>query len=266
MMGVSQVEINSTFLNRPLFLEPSRVTTLIENTKKADFGAVSVEAKPFQIIRGVAIIPVNGVLVHAYYNYFGETLYSGIGNSLSQALEDPEVRGIALVFDSGGGDVSGCFDLSDKISAASEIKPVISVLDDCAYSAAYCLACAASVVTIPSTGGAGSIGVIALRLDLSGAMEKQGIKIHHIHHGDQKTDSYPTVPLSKAAEKRLQADVDTLGQQFCELVARNRGLDVEDVLGFEAGTFMGQAAVDAGLADEIMTPDEALLKFMGDFD
>jgi signal peptide peptidase SppA len=262
MRGRSPMEINPCFLNKPLFLEPSKVSHLIENTKKAVIGGKMVEGKPFEFIRGVAIIPISGVLVHDYYNYFGETLYSNLANSLFAAVSDPDVTGIALVFNSGGGDVSGCFELSDKIAEAREVKPIIAVLDDCAYSAAYCLACATSMITLPSTGGAGSIGVIALRSDITGAMEKAGVKITHLQFGDFKTDSYPTTELTKEGAKRLQADVNVLGEQFCELVAKNRDLDVDAVKAMEAGTFLGQAAVDAGLCDAVMTLDEALVGFM----
>jgi len=34
---------------------------------------------------------------------------------------------------------------------------------------------------------------------------------------------YPTTPLSDEAESKMQADIDTLGEMFVALVARNRG-------------------------------------------
>src|ERR1019366_3372544 len=257
------MDINASFLNRPLFLDPSRVSLL---ERKASFGGKMVESKPFEFIRGVAIIPVAGVLCHDYYNYFGETLYSNIGNSLFAAIEDPDVAGIALVFNSGGGDVSGCFDLTAKIAEAREVKPIVAVLDDVAYSAAYCLACATSMITIPATGGAGSIGVIALRMDMTGAMSKAGVEITTIKFGEMKDDSYPTSPLSKEGKKRLQADVDTLGEAFCEIVARNRDMDVDTVRGSEAGTFLGEKAVSAGLADMVMNPEDSLRLFIDEME
>jgi hypothetical protein len=58
--------------------------------------------------------------------------------------------------------------------------------------------------------------------------------------------------------KEIQASVDHYGLQFAEAVAEFRALKVADVLAMEAGAFYGQAAIDAGLADEIATFDEAV--------
>jgi ClpP class serine protease len=57
----------------------------------------------------------------------------------------------------------------------------------------------------------------------------------------------------------MQADIDTLGEMFVDLVARNRGLDASDVRDTEARCFLGDAAVKAGLADAVMSAEEALV-------
>jgi ClpP class serine protease len=100
--------------------------------------------------------------------------------------------------------------------------------------------------------------VIALRLDITRALEEMGIKITTLQFGEQKTDTYPTTPLSNDARDRLQADIDALGIQFVDLVARNRGMRGDDIRDMEAATFLGSAGVESGLADAVASPEEAL--------
>ena len=72
----------------------------------------------YDVVAGVAVIPINGTLVQKS-GYMrptcGMTGYDGIRANLSMALEDDGVRAIMLDIDSGGGEVAGCFDLVDAI-------------------------------------------------------------------------------------------------------------------------------------------------------
>lgn len=220
----------------------------------------SAPARPYDLIEGVAIVPVNGVLVHEetwFSCFFGETGYDRIRASFDAALADPEAQAIALHVNSPGGEVAGCFDLADAIYAARGAKPIWAILDESAYSAAYALACAADVITVPRTGGTGSIGVVSMHLDITAALDKFGLKVTTIQFGARKTDLYATTPLSQEARARMQAEVDTLGEMFVDLVARNRRLAASAVRATEAATFLGDAGVDAGLADAVMSPTEA---------
>ena len=55
----------------------------------------------------------------------------------------------------------------------------------------------------------------------------------------------------------MQAEVDQLGEMFVSMVSRNRKISAERVRNTEAGTFLGEAGVDAGLADVVASPQEA---------
>jgi hypothetical protein len=74
---------------------------------------------------------------------------------------------------------------------------------------------------------------------------------------DRKADFAETHPLSAAARKRAQADVDVLGAMFDALVARNRRMSSSRVRGYQASTFLGARGVRAGLADAVMAPNQA---------
>ena len=90
------------------------------------------------------------------------------------------------------------------------------------------------------------------------ALSDAGVDVTLITKGAFKADGSDMKKLAPGALKRMQADIDAVGLLFDQTVARNRGLKVADVAGFEAATFMGALGVKAGLADAVMAPDEAI--------
>lgn len=142
--------------------------------------------QPFTMIDGIAVIEIAGTLVHrgAWIGQSsGLTSYEGIAAQLQAALADPAVHGIALDIDSFGGEVAGAFDLADRIRAARAQKPVHAFVAEHALSAGYVLASQADRIILPRTGAVGSIGVVALHTDMSGALDQKGIAVTLIHVG-----------------------------------------------------------------------------------
>ncbi len=215
---------------------------------------------PYDLKQGVGIVSIEGTLVQKLGSmrpYSGMCGYDGIRSCFCEAMKDPEVKAIALHIDSPGGEVAGCFDLVDLITAARGTKPIWAILDECAFSAAYAIASAADHITIPRTGGAGSIGVIAMLVDLSQALQKAGLKVNIIQFGARKADGNQFQALPKEARDRFQAQIDMLGGLFVETVASNRSLDASDIIDMEAATFMAGDALAQGLVDAVMSPAEA---------
>jgi signal peptide peptidase SppA len=214
----------------------------------------------YEVIGGVAIIEIRGTLVQRQMGLrpvSGLTGYGAIRQNFCMALGDEAVKAIAFDIDSPGGDVAGCFDLTDEIYLARGRKPIWAILDETAASAAYALAAACDRVIVPRTGYAGSIGVIVLHVDLSRMLEKEGVTVTVLQFGDRKADGQPAIPLSDPAREALQADIDTVGELFVNSVAYYRGLEPARVRATEAAVFLGQAGVKAGLVDAVMAPSEA---------
>ncbi|HEF4732735.1 S49 family peptidase [Burkholderia multivorans] len=235
----------------------------------SDMGAEDepVDMRPYEVWEGVARIPIQGTLVHklgTLHPWSGMTGYDGIRSLLSLAMEDPEVRAIVLDIDSPGGEVAGCFDLTDAIYEARGQKPIWSILTESAYSAAYAIASASDRIIVPRTGGTGSVGVICMHVDFSKALSQAGIDVTLIHYGERKADGNEYSALSKDARARIQADVNAMGELFVETVARNRSLTAARVRSTQAGTFLGAAGVEVGFADAVMAPDEALASLLAE--
>jgi signal peptide peptidase SppA len=254
-------------LNRPLALlrtEAEVLASLLQGRRvpsaMEDYGGVTRQAtyeRQYQIINGVAIVPINGVLFQSSCGWWDSTGYDWIRQTFLMALTDPDVRAIMLDINSPGGEVSGCFDLADTIYAARGDKPIWAVLNESAYSAAYALASAADRIVVPRTGGVGSVGVIWMHVDWSAALSEMGVKVTFITYGARKADGHPEIPLSKEAIERFQADIDNMGDLFVETVARNRNIAAAKVRETEAATLLGSDGVKIGFADSVMAPDAA---------
>jgi signal peptide peptidase SppA len=225
------------------------------------------QARAYEVVEGVAIIPVTGTLVQKLGTlrpYSGMTGYDGLRANLSMALTDDAVRAVVLDIDSPGGEVAGCFDLADSIYKARGSKPIWSILTESAYSAAYALASACDRIVVPRTGGTGSVGVICMHVDMSKALGAAGVNVTLIHYGDRKADGADSKPLSDEALSRYQSDVDAMGELFVKTVARNRGLSVKVVRATQATTFLGAAGVEIGFADAVQAPDEAFRSLLAE--
>ncbi len=222
--------------------------------------------QPYAVIDGIAVIEIAGTLVHrgAWIGQSsGLTSYEGIAAQLQAAVADPGVRGIALDIDSFGGEVAGAFDLADRIRAARAQKPVHAFVAEHALSAGYVLASQADRIILPRTGAVGSIGVVSLHTDMSGALDQKGIAVTLIHAGTHKIDANPYQPLPEALHDQMQRELEVVRFLFAETVAAGRGdrLTHGGALATEAAVFRGADAIAAGLADELADPVTAFRAF-----
>lgn len=251
-----------TIVLTPMAFDDEMETEQARARRATDFG--------YDIVAGVAVIAIEGTLVQKLGSlrpFSGMTGYDSIRLALFNALADPEVRAIVFDVDSPGGEVAGCFDLADLIYSRRGEKPMWAILAEHAYSAAYAIASAADVVTIPRTGGAGSVGCIMLHMDFSRALDEAGIKVTLIKHGDRKYEGNEFEPLSKEAFAHAQAQIDATGEIFVETVARNRGIKASAVRATQALTYQGPEALTVSFADAVAAPEDeafpALLAELG---
>jgi ClpP class serine protease len=150
------------------------------------------------------------------------------------------------------------FDLADRIYAARGKKPIWAVANEDAFSAAYAIAAATERLYVSRTAGVGSVGVIAVHLDQSQAEAEAGLAYTAIYAGARKNDLSPHAPLSDPARLLLQQEVDRVYGLFVNTVARMRRLSPEAVVATEAGIYMSEQAIAAGLADRNGTLETAL--------
>jgi signal peptide peptidase SppA len=222
---------------------------------------------PFDVVEDVAVITVEGTLVHKgrwIGSLSGETSYEGLSAQIRLAADDARIRGIVLEVDSFGGGVQGCFDLVDTIFEARAAKPIHAILTENACSAGYAIASAADHITVPRTGLVGSIGVLCMHVDFSQMLAKNGMAVTFIQAGEHKTDGNSFEPLPDDVRADFQARVDGTWDLFLDTVGRNRGarLSSEEARATQAACIEGDDAVDIGLADAVAAPLDALESFL----
>jgi signal peptide peptidase SppA len=239
---------------------PTAVMNKLQAFAEIGSGVTSVDAG-YVLIDGVALIEISGGLTYRGYGWW-DTTYSEIRDRFRMAMADERVDRIVLLIDSPGGEVGGVFDLVDEIYQARGTKPIVAVVDEMAFSAAYMIASAADMVYLPATGQVGSIGVIAIHVDQSGFDRNLGLCYTAVYAGNHKNDYSSHKPLNPEARDALQAHVDKLYDMFTAVVARNRGLSQAAVVGTQAGIYLGDAAVAAGLADGVLPVRNILEKMI----
>ena len=217
------------------------------------------QSKPFAFADGVAIIPVHGTLINRFGSTYGwVTGYNFIRAQHNAALMDPDVKLIVHDHNSYGGEAAGCFELADDIYNSRTVKPTYAVVDSNCYSASFALASAATKLYVIPSAGVGSIGVVAMHVDMSKALDKFGVVITFIHSGDHKVDGNPYEALSAEVKADIQASVDKSRGKFVALVARNLGLDSKIVHNTEARTYRADDALELGLVHAIAVPSAVL--------
>lgn len=201
---------------------------------------------------GVAIIEANGPLfkrANLLQAMSGATSYEIIRRDFQSALDDSKVKAIALMIDSPGGEAMGANELSQAIFDARGKKPIVAYVGGMGASAAYWIASAADRIVVDPTAILGSIGVQVAFVEKVAKGEKK-----YRFVSSQSPNKNPDVGTEEAG-KQIQTTIDAMAQVFVESVARNRGVAIETVLKDfgKGGTFVGQMAIDAGLADAIGT-------------
>lgn len=280
--GPTLTQIASRVLNRPLLLHPTKAEIILQvlqgrlPLEGARAEALRPEANRFlgsatdengrmrsyNVTHGVALIPIVGTLVNRggwIGAYSGMVSYEGLSQQLREAKVDPTVSAVLLDIDSPGGEATGMFTIAEQVRELAATMPVTAFVNDMAASAAYGIASAASEIVVSPTSIVGSIGVVLTHLDRSGELEQKGVRATLIYAGKHKVDGNPFGPLSEAVQADLQAEVLKFYDQFVGLVARARpGLTEAAIRATQARTFIGQDAIEQGLADRIATLEVVL--------
>lgn len=271
-MGSSEVASSAMFadLKELASADPVVEAAAWEERKKAlasAYGYHEVDGapneKPYAFANGKAIIPVHGILINRMnWCWSFCTGYNFIRSLVSAAEADPDVDGIIYDVNSYGGMVAGCRETADAIYKAK--KPSIAVVDANCYSAAYMLASQTGQIVVTPTGGAGSIGVVLMHLDVSKALEDAGLKVTFVYAGSHKVDGNPYEPLSAEVEADFQTEIDSCYDMFVATVVRGRDMTDAEVRDTEARMYRADDALAVGLIDAVQNPDDAVEAFFLD--
>lgn len=210
-----------------------------------------------RIEKGVAVIPIHGVIAHRA-SAVGR-LSSNVGTSvehirqdLETAMADDSVQAVVLDVDSPGGSVSGIDELATEIRAARDRKPIVASTDGLMASAAYYLASQADRVIATKSSMVGSIGVIASFLDDYRYLAGKGIDPVVVKSVPGKGGVQTNGSFSDSDRADLQREVDAYHAMFVDAVAAGRRMTGEDAKAIADGrTYTGAEALSRRLIDAV---------------
>ena len=172
--------------------------------------------------------------------------------TIQAVAEDDGAKALLVYIDSPGGSVVGGETLYWSLRAVANEKPVVALMGDVAASAGYMTALGADHIYARTGSLTGSIGVILQSADITGLLEKLGIKPETVKSAPLKAQPNPMEPFSPAAREATREVVLDVYNSFVDLVAERRKMSHDDALALSDGRiFTGRQAKSLGLIDAI---------------
>lgn len=207
----------------------------------------------------IALIPISGVISVEQNSGIGFTgsASSKIVESIQQADKDARVKAIILEINSPGGTIVASEEIAAAVKATR--KPVVAWIREIGTSGAYWVASASDTIVASPMSFTGSIGVIGSYLEFSELMGEYGVRYEALVTGKYKDIGSRYKPLSAGDRDVLMEKLNTAHDYFVEEVARNRGMDKEEVAELATGLFyLGSEAKELGLVDYLGGRKEAI--------
>ena len=190
------------------------------------------KARGYELVGGVAVIPVTGPIVR-------EQGWYGVGqDAVASSLKAA---------------------LADAIAEARTKKRCAAYANGLCASAAYWLASATGTVYAPLTATVGSIGVIMTITNYAKLEEKWGISTVTITGGKWKAAGQGG-ELTDEERRYFQERINTLHQIFKADVGRHMGLTADPQLWGEAQLLLAQPARELGLVTDIVRDRDAAIR------
>ncbi len=178
---------------------------------------------------------------------------------LKKIAKSEQVAGVILFVNSPGGTTTGGEALFQALRRVAETKPVVAQFGTVAASAAYIAGMGTDYIVARGNSITGSVGVLVQWPEVSGLMEKIGVKINELKSGPLKATPSPFQPLDEAGREVTQQMITESQQWFLGLVKARRKIDTANVPGLEEGrVFSGREALKYKLIDALGGEAEAV--------
>lgn len=185
-----------------------------------------------------------------------------VKSELEKAQKDDDVKALVLRINSPGGGVTASDEIYHLIRQYHEEtgNPVVAELGSLAASGGYYIACSADEILAHPTTVTGSIGVILVGVNVSGLMQKLGVKNQTFTSGPHKDILSPLRASTPEEKQIIQGVLDSLFARFVAVVKQNRpGLDTAKLDQITDGRIYAAPQAQAvGLIDGIGRIDDAI--------
>ncbi len=214
----------------------------------------------------ILVIPVKGFISDSDKElpfYHKPSILEEVVSELNKAEKDKDVKGVILKIDSTGGTVPASDTLYHEImnyKGRSGAKLVV-IMMGVAASGGYYIALPADFIFAHPTTITGSVGVVFLRPNVSGLMDKIGVEVGVNKSGRDKDMGSPFRKATPEEEQIIQGLIDTLAGRFLSLVESHRKLNGEAKASISSASIYNAGdALRLGLIDQIGYLDDAIRK------
>ena len=167
------------------------------------------------------------------------------------------VKGVILAIDSPGGTTAGGEAIYEAVRKLAAEKPVVAQVGTLAASAGYMISSASDHIVARQSSIVGSIGVLFQFPDVTGLMDKMGIKLEGVKSSPLKAEPSPFSPTTEEERAMIRSLVMDSYDWFVGLVEERRPLSRAEVLALADGSiFTGRQALDNKLIDALGGEDE----------
>jgi protease-4 len=144
---------------------------------------------------------------------------------ITTANEDPDIHGIIVEVDSGGGSPVAGEEIANAIKRSK--KPVVAYIRDLGASSAYLSVSSADKILASKNSDVGSIGVTMSYLSNVESNYSNGYTYEQLSTGRYKDAGSPDKPLTEEERALFMRDLNILHDNFVKVVAENRNLPAE---------------------------------------
>jgi protease-4 len=184
------------------------------------------------------------------------SMVARIKEELRKAAKDGDLKGVVLRIDSPGGTVTASDLIHHEIMEFKKEKkvPVYASIMSLGTSGGYYIASAADKIYAHPTSVTGSIGVITVKFNIGGLMQKVGVEQYTIKSGELKDFFSIFKPATDEELRVMQGIIDNMYGRFLTVVeeGRNGTLTREQIAALADGRpYTAEQALEAGLIDGI---------------
>ncbi len=191
-----------------------------------------------------------------------DSLVARLREELEKASEDKRIKAVILRINSPGGTVTACDIIHREIIRFKKKRNVFvaACLMDMAASGGYYIASSADAIIAHPTTVTGSIGVIAMKFNMKGLMDKIGIEEESIKSGDKKDIFSYWRGITEEERRIMQGIIDSLHGQFIKAVDEGRkNLSADEIkLLADGRIYTAQQALGHKLIDGIGYLDDVI--------
>ena len=181
--------------------------------------------------------------------------------TINEVSENDAVKAVVFRVNSPGGSAYASEQIWNALRNLKKKKPIIVSMGDYAASGGYYISCIADTILAQPNTLTGSIGVFSMIPNLSGTMDKFGLKTDAVKTNEMSdmTSNMLMKGMNKAERAVMQKSVNEIYDLFVQRCADGRNMSTDAIREIGEGrVWLGEAGVKLGLVDMLGGIDDAI--------